>query len=171
MTEIGGKPVYTPITPVDNNAKPSSAPTQGGVGHGNLPPGPNVTWVKGVVKKDADTMAKRAAFTEANGAMGDRTQYITNQLADALSQTRISQGAHNRCSRRRVQPARQGPATSSRVSKNRARSRSMPRRSMPRRSLSPSKKPCRRCSRKTGRGRRRRRSKSRSPFFGEAVGR
>jgi len=93
MTEIGGKPVYTPITPVDNNAKPSSAPTQGGVGHGNLPPGPNVTWVKGVVKKDAETMAKRAAFTEANGAMGDRTQYLTNQLADARSQTRISQGA------------------------------------------------------------------------------
>ncbi len=94
MTDIGGtKTVYAPVTPsVDNNAKPSTPRQSGSVSPGLLEPSPNTTWaepapawVKGVVKKDAETMAKREAFM-AKGAMGDRDQYLTNQLNSAFNQ-------------------------------------------------------------------------------------
>jgi hypothetical protein len=90
MSNIGGtgsKPVYTDNTPiVDNNAKPSSGASQGVVGAGLLQPSPNTTWVKGIVKKDAETLSKREAFIAANGKMGDRDQYLANQLDVAPNQ-------------------------------------------------------------------------------------
>jgi len=66
---VEGKSVYQPIK-VDNNSKAAAGTDQSGAGRGAFgPPGPNVTWVSGVVKKDAETMAKREAFM-AQGAMG-----------------------------------------------------------------------------------------------------
>jgi hypothetical protein len=89
VTDI--KPVYTPITTtVDNNTKPSSGSANGGTSPGLLRPSPNTAWVPGVVKKDAETMAKREAFMNG-GAMGDRDGYKANQLATASSQATISQ--------------------------------------------------------------------------------
>jgi hypothetical protein len=87
MTDIGGtKTVYTPVTPsVDNNAKPASGTPRGAVGAGLLQPSPNTAWVRGVVKHDAESEAKRAAFT-ANVKMGDRDQYLKNQVDAAPKQ-------------------------------------------------------------------------------------
>jgi hypothetical protein len=66
---VGGKTVYQPMK-VDNNSKAAPGTDQSGAGRGNFgPPGPNVTWVSGVVKTDAETMAKREAFI-SQGAMG-----------------------------------------------------------------------------------------------------
>jgi hypothetical protein len=88
MTDIGGtKTVYAPVTPsVDNNAKPSTPRQSGSVSPGLLEPSPNTTWVNGVVKHDAESEAKRAAFIAGNGKMGDRDQYLTNQLNSAFNQ-------------------------------------------------------------------------------------
>ena len=88
MTDIGGtKTVYAPVTPsVDNKAKPASGTSRGAVGAGLLQPSPNTARVRGVVKKDAETMTKREAFIAANGGLGDRGQYLENQKDAASSQ-------------------------------------------------------------------------------------
>ena len=110
MTTIGGsKPVYEPVTPsVDNNAKPSTGGSPEEAGHGVLKPGPNVTWVTGVVKKDEETMAKRAAFIAENDAMGDRDQYLANQPAAVFNQRfpQLQQGQQAQQEETTVGPSR-----------------------------------------------------------------
>jgi hypothetical protein len=86
MTDgVGGKTVYQPIN-IENNAQPTPVRRSSAPSPGLLEPSPNTTWVTGVVKHDAESEAKRDAFVAANGAMGDRNQYLVNQLDAALAQ-------------------------------------------------------------------------------------
>jgi hypothetical protein len=145
MTYTGGiKPGATPGTnKVENNSPPGSGTPQGGVSPGWLKPAPNTTWMKGVVKTDAETMKKREAFI-AQGAMGmHQAVKVTVDSAAQLSAHQRSPSVRNRPPRQARQPL--GIPSSRR--RNRAKQRSRLKRNMTTRWLHGERKSSRICIR------------------------